>query len=57
MSLRVLPELPDQIKDRLTGDYGLSAYDASVIIEERDTAAYITRLPARGATASWSPTG
>ena len=35
-----LPELPDQIKDRLTGDYGLSAYDASVIIEERDTAAY-----------------
>jgi len=35
-----LPELPDTIKDRLTGEYGLSAYDASVIIEERETAAY-----------------
>ena len=31
-----LPELPDQIKDRLTDDYGLSAYDAAVIIEERE---------------------
>ena len=39
--LRVaLPELPDQIRDRLTGEYGLSAYDASVITEERETAAY-----------------
>jgi len=35
-----LPELPDQIRDRLTGEYGLSAYDAAVIIEERETAAY-----------------
>ena len=35
-----LPELPDQIRDRLTGEYGLSAYDASVITEERETAAY-----------------
>ena len=29
-----LPELPDLIKDRLTGDYGLSAYDAAVITDE-----------------------
>jgi aspartyl-tRNA(Asn)/glutamyl-tRNA(Gln) amidotransferase subunit B len=35
-----LPELPDQIRDRLTGEYGLSAYDAAVITEERETAAY-----------------
>ena len=35
-----LPELPDDIRDRLIGDYGLSAYDASVITEERDTALY-----------------
>lgn len=35
-----LPELPDQIKDRLMGDYGLSSYDAAVITEERDTALY-----------------
>jgi len=35
-----LPELPDQIKDRMTGEYGLSAYDAAVITEERDTALF-----------------
>ena len=35
-----LPELPDDIRDRLINDYGLSAYDASVITEERETAGY-----------------
>ena len=35
-----LPELPDDIRDRLINDYGLSAYDASVITEERDTAEF-----------------
>ena len=35
-----LPELPDDIRDRLIGDYGLSPYDASVITEERETAVY-----------------
>ena len=35
-----LPELPDTIKYRLINDYGLSAYDASVITEERETAAF-----------------
>jgi aspartyl-tRNA(Asn)/glutamyl-tRNA(Gln) amidotransferase subunit B len=35
-----LPELPDQIKDRLTGEYGLSAYDAAVITEECETALF-----------------
>ena len=37
---RPLPELLDQIKDRLTGDYSLSAYDAAVITEERETALF-----------------
>ena len=35
-----LPELPDDIRDRLINDYGLSSYDASVITEERDTAEF-----------------
>jgi aspartyl-tRNA(Asn)/glutamyl-tRNA(Gln) amidotransferase subunit B len=35
-----LPELPDQIRDRLIDDYGLSPYDAAVITEERATALY-----------------
>jgi aspartyl-tRNA(Asn)/glutamyl-tRNA(Gln) amidotransferase subunit B len=33
-----LPELPDEKKGRFTGDYGLSAYDAGVLVAERDTA-------------------
>jgi len=35
-----LPELPDQIKARLMGEYGLSPYDAAVITEERETAIF-----------------
>jgi len=35
-----LPELPDQKKARFTGEYGLSAYDAGVLVAERETAAY-----------------
>ena len=35
-----LPELPDQIRARLVGDYGLSSYDAAVITEEKETAAF-----------------
>ena len=35
-----LPELPDDIRDRLINDYGLSPYDASVITEERENAVY-----------------
>ena len=35
-----LPELPDQIRARLIGDYGLSSYDAAVITEEKETAAF-----------------
>ena len=35
-----LPELPDEKKHRFIGDYGLSAYDASVLIAEQGRADY-----------------
>ncbi len=35
-----LPELPDQKKHRFMGDFGLSHYDASVLIAERSRADY-----------------
>jgi aspartyl-tRNA(Asn)/glutamyl-tRNA(Gln) amidotransferase subunit B len=35
-----LPELPDERKTRFTRDYALSAYDADVLVSERDTAEY-----------------
>ncbi|MCP3470451.1 Asp-tRNA(Asn)/Glu-tRNA(Gln) amidotransferase subunit GatB [Bradyrhizobium sp. CCGUVB1N3] len=33
-----LPELPDQKKTRFVADFGLSAYDASVLVAERESA-------------------
>ena len=51
-----LPELPDAIRDRLTIEYGLSAYDAAVITEERETAAYYEAASAgrdRKLVANW----
>ncbi|MCH7888886.1 MAG: Asp-tRNA(Asn)/Glu-tRNA(Gln) amidotransferase subunit GatB [Proteobacteria bacterium] len=35
-----LPELPDDKKARFIGDYGLSAYDAGVLVAEKDVADY-----------------
>ena len=35
-----LPELPDDKKDRFMADYGLSAYDAGVLVVEKETADY-----------------
>jgi aspartyl-tRNA(Asn)/glutamyl-tRNA(Gln) amidotransferase subunit B len=35
-----LPELPDAKKARFIGDYGLSAYDAGVLVGDRETAAF-----------------
>ncbi len=35
-----LPELPDQKKHRFTSDFGLSTYDAGVLISERNRADY-----------------
>ena len=35
-----LPELPDEKKNRFMADYGLSVYDAGVLVVERETADY-----------------
>jgi aspartyl-tRNA(Asn)/glutamyl-tRNA(Gln) amidotransferase subunit B len=35
-----LPELPDQKKTRFVDDFGLSAYDASVLVAERESAVF-----------------
>ncbi len=35
-----MPELPDQIKNRMVKEYGLSSYDANVLTEERETALF-----------------
>jgi len=37
---RHLPELPDEKKARFVRDFGLSAYDAGVLVGERETAEY-----------------
>ena len=41
-----LPELPDARKARFMGDYGLSAYDAGVLVAERDIADYFEAVAA-----------
>ena len=35
-----LPELPDEKKARFMRDFGLSAYDADVLVAERESADY-----------------
>ncbi len=45
-----LPELPDEKKARFIKDYGLAAYDAGVIVAERELADYFEEL-ARGVDA------
>jgi aspartyl-tRNA(Asn)/glutamyl-tRNA(Gln) amidotransferase subunit B len=51
-----LPELPDAKKARFTADYGLSAYDADVLVAERASADFFEEV-ARGrdgkAAANW----
>ena len=42
-----LPELPDEKKDRFTSAFGLSAYDAGVLIAEKESADYFEAV-ARG---------
>src|SRR5262249_36293735 len=43
---RDLPELPDEKKARFIRDYGLSAYDADVLVVERDTAHFFEAVAA-----------
>jgi len=45
---RSLPELPDARKARFMKDMGLSAYDAGVLVAERETAAYFEAVVAGG---------
>jgi len=51
-----LPELPDEKKARFVRDYGLSGYDAGVLVAERETAAFFEDV-AKGrdakAAANW----
>jgi aspartyl-tRNA(Asn)/glutamyl-tRNA(Gln) amidotransferase subunit B len=42
-----LPELPDEKKRRFVADYGLSAYDADVLVAERDSAEYFEAIVLR----------
>jgi len=44
-----LPELPDAKKARFISDYGLSAYDASVLVAEKETADYFESAVRHGA--------
>ena len=39
-----LPELPDQRKARYVDDFGLSPYDAGVLVAEKDTAVYFEEV-------------
>jgi aspartyl-tRNA(Asn)/glutamyl-tRNA(Gln) amidotransferase subunit B len=41
-----LPELPDQRKERFIATYGLSAYDAGVLVAEKESAAYFEAVAA-----------
>jgi len=44
---KMLPELPDQKKNRYMEMFGLSAYDAGVIVAEQEYAAYYEQLTAK----------
>jgi aspartyl-tRNA(Asn)/glutamyl-tRNA(Gln) amidotransferase subunit B len=41
-----LPELPDQMRARFMEQYGLSGYDAGVLVADRDLAVYYERVAA-----------
>ncbi len=44
-----LPELPDAKKARFMADYGLSAYDASILVADRETANFFEAAARHGA--------
>ena len=48
---RALPELPDVKKKRFVADFGLSAYDAGILVDERETADFYERLITGGSGA------
>ena len=38
-----LPELPDKKKDRFIKEYGLSAYEANILVSEKEISDYYTK--------------
>ncbi len=50
-----LPELPDERRERLTRECGLSAYDAGVLTAEKEIADYFDRAVAAGKERSVEP--
>ncbi len=50
-----LPELLDEKRERLTKEYGLSAYDVNVITAEKEIADYYDRAVAEGKTGGIDP--
>jgi aspartyl-tRNA(Asn)/glutamyl-tRNA(Gln) amidotransferase subunit B len=43
-ALKALPELPDEKRARFIAEFGLSAYDAAVLVAERETAEYFEAI-------------
>ncbi len=43
-----LPELPDEKKERYMSDFGLSAYDAGVLVVDRETGTYYEAVVGKG---------
>ena len=51
-----LPELPDFAKKRLVNEYGITPYDASILVEEKDYVNYFEQAATNGdgkLTANW----
>ena len=42
--LEEIPELPDEKKDRLIGKYGLSSYDADILVSDKKNAEYFEKV-------------
>lgn len=53
---RVIPELPDQKRDRLVSEYGIKEYDAAVITSSVEMAYFYETMIAQGAGAKNSTT-
>ena len=49
---QALPELPDAKKARFIADYGLTPYDASILVAERETADYFEEAVKAGGVAN-----
>jgi aspartyl-tRNA(Asn)/glutamyl-tRNA(Gln) amidotransferase subunit B len=52
---RDLPELPDQKKERFIAAFGLSAYDAGVLVAERETADFFEAVASGGGKSDKKP--